>query len=737
MEILWLTTFVVGSGLAELGYWHWRKANQRRLDMSYVTYELTFPRNLKEEQAARVFEALSGLYGPMSKYGTFGRPTLVLELLGEPKGVHHLISFPANLAETVQGHLRAVIPAIGFEEVRTYPADWNYVIELQRPGRLVRKGEDTGAEVVWQESPGNSQLIGVLLGSLRRMEEGERALIQFVVTPIGTLEDSETPYRAVGRIAAVGPHDIRARQRIDQILTAYRSLGIFRARELPRQWKRRVNERAAPLTAWPIWFSPAGLATASAFPVGDPAHFPELAFGKGHKLVPEHVIPTGGEGTIRLAVSNYPGSSRFLAIPVIDTHRHTHVLGGNGVGKTTLLENIIVQAIWQGLGVTYIDPGGDSSEVILNCIPADRINDVVYIDLADPHMTVGYNPLDGEPYAVTSQVMAVFDKLYNIQSTIQTVRILRSSILTLALQGYTLLDVIPLLDVTPASQRFREHVVARVKDTGLKDFWMQYEAMQPGAKLQAVHPVFSRLSPFETYPTVRAALSQSKSAFNFKEMLAGNKITIVRIPQSLVGEEPSEIYGSLFTGGFYSAVQHRAGLKQAERTPHLFVIDEFQHFVNLPVSFSSVLAESRKWGLSFILAHQNYSQLTRSELREAVSTNAQNKIYFRVGDEDAARMARGMPGVTADDLLGLGNHEVLMRILVDGEPTNPATGNTLPPPAATGSASAVRRASALQYGRSVAEVEAEAQARRHVDVVKRAKPTIGLIVEPDDTGELE
>src|SRR4051812_3078473 len=87
------------------------------------------------------------------------------------------------------------------------------------------------------------------------------------------------------------------------------------------------------------------------------------------------------------------GEVPFGILPV-DALRHTYIIGQTGVGKTTLVENMILQKINAGEGVGFIDPHGDSAQNILNYIPPSRVRDVVYFDPADSAYPMGLNLLE-------------------------------------------------------------------------------------------------------------------------------------------------------------------------------------------------------------------------------------------------------------------------------------------------------------------------------------------------------
>src|SRR5580692_6253283 len=78
-----------------------------------------------------------------------------------------------------------------------------------------------------------------------------------------------------------------------------------------------------------------------------------------------------------------------------DRLRHIYVIGKTGTGKSTLLENMAISDIERGNGFALIDPHGDIAEDILNYIPKERINDVIYFNPADLEHPIAFNPLKG------------------------------------------------------------------------------------------------------------------------------------------------------------------------------------------------------------------------------------------------------------------------------------------------------------------------------------------------------
>ena len=112
-----------------------------------------------------------------------------------------------------------------------------------------------------------------------------------------------------------------------------------------------------------------------------------------------------------------------------------------------------------------------------------------------------------------------------------------------------------------------------------------------------------------------------------------------------------------------------------------------------------MLAEARGYRLSLTLAHQNLAQLPR-DLREGISANARNKIFFNASPEDAHVLERHtQPTLTAHDLAHLGPYQAAAHLLARGAETSAFTLTTRPLPAPVpGRAAHLRAVSAARFG---------------------------------------
>ena len=92
------------------------------------------------------------------------------------------------------------------------------------------------------------------------------------------------------------------------------------------------------------------------------------------------------------------------------------------------------------------------------------------------------------------------------------------------------------------------------------------------------------------------------------------------------------------------------------------MLDEFQDYLRLPLDLSEALAQARGLGVSFTLAHQFMHQLDGS-MRSAVLANVQNRICFRLADEDSRLLATPGSGLEPEDFAGLGAYEFYAQLV--------------------------------------------------------------------------
>ncbi|HBR80910.1 MAG: hypothetical protein UX09_C0015G0012 [Candidatus Uhrbacteria bacterium GW2011_GWE2_45_35] len=382
---------------------------------------------------------------------------------------------------------------------------------------------------------------------------------------------------------------------------------------------------------------------------------------------------------IYFARTNYRNELRKFGIKTDDRRRHTYVIGKTGMGKTTLLENMILADIYFGHGCAYVDPHGDTAEKLINYIPEWRQKDVVYFCPSDTEFPMGFNILESSDpntrHVIASGLMGVFKKIWPDVWSARMEHILNNCIMTLLENpGNTLMGVNRLL----VDRDFRVRMVSNLKDPVVKAFWItEFEQWEPKFRTEAIAPIQNKVGQFLSTSIVRNIVAQVNSTLKPREIMDSSKIFIVNLSKGRIGEDAMKLLGGMLITKMQLCAMERVDIPEIERRDFYLYIDEFQNFAT--ESFASILSEARKYRLALIMAHQYIEQLTE-EVRAAVFGNVGTIMMFRVGSPDAAFLeTEFMPRFTPEDLVNLAKYEIYLRLMIDGVASEPFSALTLPP----------------------------------------------------------
>jgi len=411
---------------------------------------------------------------------------------------------------------------------------------------------------------------------------------------------------------------------------------------------------------------------------------PTIFWVTSKKMEPPVHLPTPGdsesEGLTILGRSNYRGSQQVFGIKPIDRRRHIYIIGKTGMGKSTLLENMVYSDIVAGRGVGIIDPHGDLADNVLSFIPSNRINDVVLIDPADREWAVAFNMLENVDPAfnsiICSGLVGIFKKIYAESWGPRLEHILRNTILALLeYPGTSMLGIIRMLQ----DADFRHRVVRKVEDPVVKSFWIdEFEKMQDKFRIEAISPILNKVGQFLSSPTIRNIVGQAKSTIDLRFFMDKGKIVIINLSKGKIGEDNSALLGAMFITKFQLDAMSRANVLESERKDFYLYVDEFQNFAT--EAFATILSEARKYKLNLTMANQYIAQMP-DEVRDAVFGNVGSTLAFQVGFDDADYLSQQFgEEVMPPDLVSLSKYNAYMRLLIDGMPTSTFSLATLPPP---------------------------------------------------------
>ncbi len=390
-----------------------------------------------------------------------------------------------------------------------------------------------------------------------------------------------------------------------------------------------------------------------------------------------------------------------------DRAQHLYIVGKTGLGKSTLLRNLILQDLYAGRGVGLLDPHGDLAGEVLDAIPKTRTNEVLYFNPGDLARPVGLNllprvPRDAE-HLIVAGVLSAFQGIWGESWGPRMEYILGHALAALLDHGGLTILALPRL---LSDDAFRERVTAKVQDPVVRAFWQgEYARYERRFRLEAIAPIQNKIGRLLANAPMRNILGQAGNRFDAGFLMDRERIMIANLSKGMVGEGHARLLGALLLSQFQWAAMQRAVFPEAPRTPFYLYIDEFQSFAT--EALTSILAEARKYGLVLILAHQYLDQLT-DEIRQSVFGNIGNLIAFRVGQADARILEDELGGdVKTGNLVSLGKHEIYARLLDQSRMREPFRGKTLAPVRGTsvGRREAVIRESRERYGRPRKEVE--------------------------------
>ena len=265
-------------------------------------------------------------------------------------------------------------------------------------------------------------------------------------------------------------------------------------------------------------------------------------------------------------------------------------------------------------------------------------------------------PLDERPRAA-SGIVSAFKNVWGDSWGPRLEYILYNSIRALLDAEHTTILGLPKMLTDEA---YRQWVVAQVKDSFVRAFWEEeFANYDHRFRQEAIAPIQNKVGALTTNPVIRNLIGQSKRKLDIPFIMESGRILIANLSKGALGEEPSNLIGSLLVSEFQRAAMQRGPQLEATRRDCTLIIDEFQNFSS--GAFASILSEARKFRLSLVLSHQFTSQL-EPEIRDAVFGNIGTTIAFQLSASDADLMAKEYAeAFAADQFVHLDRFHVLLK----------------------------------------------------------------------------
>ncbi len=438
---------------------------------------------------------------------------------------------------------------------------------------------------------------------------------------------------------------------------------------------------------------------------------PRISWLRVKEAPPPENLPKDG---VVLGRSVYRGDSRLVRMTDDDRRRHLYIIGQTGTGKSRLMLNMAIQDMQQGKGCCIIDPHGELIDDMLQRVPKERINDVIVFDPGDISRPLGMNMLEydldkpEQKTFIVNEIQAIFNRLFDKASMGPMFEQYMRNTLILLMEDAvnepcTLMEVPRIF----SDDKFRNRKLARINNPTVIDFWEKEAAKATGDWSLANMGVYisTKFGNFTSNDYMRPIIGQTKSAFNFRQIMDEGKILLVNLSKGRIGDLNSSLMGMLITGKILMAALSRVDTPDKDKLKDFYLyIDEFQNYTT--DSISVILSEARKYKLCLSLAHQFIEQL-EDDIRVAVFGNVGSMACFRVGAPDTELLLKQFgPEFSDKDLIGFEARNCAAKLLINGQPSKPFNMVTEPTP--NGSPALkdkMKELSRLTYGRDAQEVE--------------------------------
>ncbi|MEK7588048.1 MAG: type IV secretion system DNA-binding domain-containing protein [Patescibacteria group bacterium] len=697
------------------------------MDSPFVLLEVKNSRDSQELPAAmeQVFAAigaggghgglLARLFGPrhLPKYFSF-------EIVSVNSGIHFFVGLPGSVRTYVESQLTAQYPKVLLSPASDYAP--HFLGLPHAVGQLVLTNAFYYPLKTYKDVK-DLDILASVLGQMAKLPAGEAVAVQLRLSPAGNrwqqtgaaviargipdptstigrtknhphariIESkiSQMGLSAAIRIVAVAASELRAKELLHTVGGTFGVYTLGEGNNLavsePAFWQKKKLEHAfaartsdlgpkfqvltAPELA-SLWHPP-GLALSAIKNISWGAHLT----GEAPEDLPIAAVNFFARTEFKNAVATF-------GIKKEDRRKHVYVVGKTGTGKSTMIANMAINDMRNGEGLAVIDPHGDLTDILLDFVPSYRINDVVYLDPSDTEHPFHLNPLEVKNPVyrelIASGIVSIFYKLYAHSWGPRLEYILRNTILTLLhVPQATFLQVPELL----TNEHYRAKIVEKLPDQVLKNFWLnEFGKMSPQLRSEAVSPILNKVGQFLSSQTIRNIIGSPVSTVDLETMMNEGKIVFVNLSQGKLGEDSSALLGAMIITKLQLAAMNRVYVAEGERKDFYLYVDEFQNFATN--SFIKILSEARKYRLDLTLANQYIGQIDE-EVQKAIFGNAGSIVSFSVGAFDARLLARefGLK-YKEEELVGLGNYQVILKLSIDNHTSGPFSATTLPLPRA-------------------------------------------------------
>jgi hypothetical protein len=758
-KYLVLIAFLLGLGivmLVGLGYVfvHWLKFKDReKRSLEFVVLQVAVPRDneVKIDGAEQMF---ASLFSVKKSGGILGllkpQDHLSFEIVAKKEDIRFYVSVPEKLKDLVEKQIHGTYPGADVKEVDEYSVFSDhgkvafaamkltnasfYPIKVFKDlptdplssltAGLAKMGDNEGAVAQVLISPAGSkwQKAGRSFTSKTKKEEANPETAKYNIDP-KTYEEIENKcskpgFETIIRMVVSSNTKESAEAHLSNLTSSFsqynsdhNSFTKVKTR-LKKLFMIDFIYRYQPLFGAKSILSTEELATIYHFP-NKSIETPHIFWLNAKRAPAPALIPRTG---LFLGKSVYRGVTRPVYISEDDRLRHTYIIGKTGVGKSELLIEMIMQDIRAGKGVCFIDPH-DTVEKIMEMIPPERAEDVIYFNPSDTQRPMGLNMIEAkteeEKHFITTSIVGLMYKLYDPHKTgiigPRFEHAIRNAMLTVMSEpGNTFVEVVRVL----TDARYVQELLPKVKDPMVRRYWTDQIAQTSDFhKSEVLDYIVSKFGRFVTNKMMRNIIGQSESAFNFRKVMDEGKILLINLAKGRIGEENSQFLGLILVPKILIGAMSRQDLPEEQRKPFYLYVDEFQNFAT--PDFAQILSEARKFGLALTVANQFIGQM-EEEVKNAIFGNVGTLVSFRVGVNDANYLQHEyQPVFSETDLINVERFNAYIKTIVNNEPVQPFSLDLTKDMSKAKEARSIKMAemvkqlSRLKYARDAQVIEAE------------------------------
>ncbi len=783
----WIIFVFLVIGLGVLAFFRVKKnllkKDRNEKAKEWALFEIRVPRGSEVETgvAEKMFSNLVGIGGKgkgIAENFTVSN-SISFELMALPGEIKFFVYTPKKFADLVE---KQILGSYQDAEVRKVE-DYNIFKKDSKVAftRLTLEEENYCPVKVSSDFTGDP--LANILSTLSKMSDGEGAMVQIVVSPSGSswqkngssfikkvennnsdpekkkINVSQEKIQGINkkiakngfvtdiRIVTSAPDESLAKMHLENIVGAfdqYSNPGINRFKKVDIKGKKKEEEfmydvvyRRTPMDINSV-LNVEELAAIYHFPNKD-VTTPNINWLLAREIPASNDINSdiNSKDTIWVGNNIFRDKVKAICFQRDDRRRHAYILGQTGTGKSWLMTRMIIQDIYNGDGVCFIDPHGQTAEMILERIPPERVDDVIYFNAADFERPFGLNIMEyyneQHKHQIVNSFIALLVRLFDphnqgyVGPMMQ--QAVRNSMLTaMSVEGSTLIEVVRMLQ---DEKWVNEKWLPLVKDELVRRYWVdQVAKTDQKTKSESLGYFISKFDKFTTNLAIRNIIGQSQSSFDFRDIMDNGKILIVNLSKGMLGEENMSFLGLILVQKMLAAALSRENVPEDQRKDFFFYADEFQNFAT--EEFTSILSEARKYKLNLTLAHQYIGQLPE-DVKGAVFGNVGSLFITRCSNEDAQFLEPQFETyVKATDIINQGIAHYYVKMLNNNTYPSPFSLDASFGPKFPNSgfdikvnpnlAAIIKKMSRLKYGRDLNIVNMDIARRSDLDKKEESKP---------------